>query len=262
MSPPDNRPGIERYAKEAIALALQGQWDEAVTANRAILRLWPEDVEAYNRLGRALVEIGDYTAAREAYGHALKLDPYNNIAKKNLSRLSNLGELVPKGDHRRVVIDIFAEEIAKARVVSLVHIAPKEVMAQMAPGEEVSLRVDGQRLLVTNGNDEYLGEVEAKYELRLARLIGGGNRYVAAINSLRENDVKIVIREVYQHPSQAGRPSFPPKERKDFHPYVRESLLRQRAEEEESSEEIDEIAEVEREGYTVADFYQAPTANE
>jgi tetratricopeptide (TPR) repeat protein len=253
---------IGRYAKEAIALAMQGRWQEAVAANRAILKLSSENVEAYNRLGRALMEIGEYAAAREAYGHALELDPYNNIAKKNLDRLSYLGELAPKGDHHKVVVDIFIEETGKARVVSLVHLAPKDVVARMAPGEEVSLQVEGQRLLVRNGHGEYLGEVEAKYGLRLAKLIKGGNRYIAAINSLGESEVKVIIREIYQHPSQAGRLSFPLKDREGFRPYVRESLLRRRAEEEELAEEIDEVEEAGREGFIVADFYEAPLADE
>lgn len=253
---------IGRYAKEAIALAMQGRWQEAVAANRAILKLSSENVEAYNRLGRALMEIGEYAAAREAYGHALELDPYNNIAKKNLDRLSYLGELAPKGDHHKVVVDIFIEETGKARVVSLVYLAPKDVVARMAPGEEVSLQVEGQRLLVRNGHGEYLGEVEAKYGLRLAKLIRGGNRYIAAINSLGESEVKVIIREIYQHPSQAGRLSFPLKDREGFRPYVRESLLRRRAEEEEPAEEIDEIEEAGREGFIVADFYEAPLADE
>lgn len=253
---------IGRYAKEAIALAMQGRWQEAVAANRAILKLSSENVEAYNRLGRALMEIGEYAAAREAYGHALELDPYNNIAKKNLDRLSYLGELAPKGDHHKVVVDIFIEETGKARVVSLVHLAPKDVVARTAPGEEVSLQVEGQRLLVRNGHGEYLGEVEAKYGLRLAKLIKGGNRYIAAINSLGESEVKVIIREIYQHPSQAGRLSFPLKDREGFRPYVRESLLRRRAEEEELAEEIDEVEEAGREGFIVADFYEAPLADE
>jgi tetratricopeptide (TPR) repeat protein len=262
MSAEGSKAEIGRYAKEAIALAMQGRWQEAVAANRAILKLSSENVEAYNRLGRALMEIGEYAAAREAYGHALELDPYNNIAKKNLDRLSYLGELAPKGDHHKVVVDIFIEETGKARVVSLVHLAPKDVVARMAPGEEVSLQAEGQRLLVRNGHGEYLGEVETKYGLRLAKLIRGGNRYIAAINSLGESEVRVIIREIHQHPSQAGRLSFPLKDREGFRPYVRESLLRRRAEEEELAEEIDEVEEAGREGFIVADFYEASVADE
>jgi tetratricopeptide (TPR) repeat protein len=262
LSPQENRAKIERHAKKAIALALQGHWQEAITANRSILELFPEDVETYNRLGRALMEVGEYTPAKEAYKHALELDPHNNIAKKNLDRLAHVRGKARKGDPPKVVVDIFVEETGKARVVKLIHLAPKEVLAQMAPGGEITLYIEGQRLLVKNGRGEYLGEVEPKYGLRLARLTAAGNRYIAAINSLEENEVKVIIREVYQHPSQAGHPSFPLREREGFRPYVRETLLRHRLEDEELSDEADETAEAEREGFTVADFDDSSGAEE
>jgi tetratricopeptide (TPR) repeat protein len=243
---------MERYVKEAVELAIQGRWQEAVAANRAILKLFPDDVETHNRLGRALMEIGDYAAAREAYGHALELDRYNNIAKKNLKRLSELGELAQKENYHKVVIDVFVEETSKARTVSLGKLAPKEVLARMAPGEEISLQVEGERLIAKSAQDEYLGEVEPKYGLRLAKLIKGGNRYTAVITSLEEDELKVLISEIYQHPSQAGRLSFPPKKRERFRPYVKERLLRQRAEEE--ADEDLETAEPEMEGFSEVDF--------
>lgn len=249
MSPQRSNARLEEYAKKAIDLAMQGRWEEAIATNRAILELCPEDVEAHNRLGKALMETGEYAAAREAYGQALELDPYNRIAKRNLKRLSEMGALPPKDDHHKVVADIFVEETSKARVVSLVNLGPREAVAQQAPGEEVSLHAEGRSLTAKNQHGEYLGEVEPKYGLRLAKLIKGGNRYIAVISSLGEklgeNEVKILVREVYQHPNQAGRFSFPLKEKERFRPYVRESLLRQRLEEEESAEEIEEMPGIE-----------------
>jgi tetratricopeptide (TPR) repeat protein len=243
---------MEHYVKEAVGLAIQGRWEEAVVANREILRLFPDDVETYNRLGRALMEIGDYAAAREAYGRALELDSYNNIAKKNLKRLSELGQPAQKEKHHKVVVDVFVEETSKARTTSLVKLAPRDVLARMAPGEEISLQVEEQQLIAKSAQDEYLGEVEPKYGLRLAKLIKGGNRYTAVITNLGEGKLKVLISEVYQHPSQTGRLSFPPKKREGFRPYVKERLLRQRAEEE--TDEDLEAAEPEMEGFSEVDF--------
>jgi hypothetical protein len=262
VSTEERKPDIERYAKEAIDLALKGQWKEAVAANRKILETFPDDVESHNRLGRALMEIGEYGKAKDAYKRALELAPHNRIAKKNLERLSYLRKQAPKGANNKVVVDIFVEETGKARVVRLIRLATREILAQMAPGEEVSLHIEGQRLLTQSSRGEYLGEVEPKYGSRLVKLMLGGNRYVAAINSLGEHEAKVIIREVYQDPAQAGHPSFPLREREGFRPYVRESLLRQRFEEEELSEDVDETAEAEREGFTVADFYDSSNENE
>jgi len=248
MFPQDGREKLDQYARQAVDLALQGRWQDAVDANKAILELSPDDVEAHNRLGRALLETGEYAAAKQAYARALEIDPYNAIARKNVKRLSELGETAPKDDRRKVVTDIFVEETSKARVVSLVNLGPREVLARKTPGEEVSLQVKGDSLTAQSDADEYLGEVDPKYGMRLAKLIRGGNQYIAAIKSLgsdpQEDEVKILVREVYQHPSQARRPSFPLQKRERFRPYVRESLLRQRLEEE-SGEDADESPEME-----------------
>src|SRR5512146_1490825 len=87
----------KHWVDQAIALAMQNKWEEAVGGNQTILDLYPNDVDAYNRLGRALTELGRYGEAREAYSKAVKIDPLNAIAQKNLSRLSALSvQTAPK----------------------------------------------------------------------------------------------------------------------------------------------------------------------
>ncbi len=224
----DERTKIQhQYTKKAINLAVQGQWEEAIAVNQAILELFPDDAESYNRLGKALLKLGEYAKAKEAYGRALELNPRNSIARKNLARLSHLSKssAAPKGDHHKISLDLFIEETGKSGLVKLVHLAPKEIIAEMATGDEVYLQVKGQKLLVQNEHGEYLGEVKSKYGMRLAKLIEGGNKYIAAINSLGENEVKVSIRETYRHPSQAGRLSFPLAGKRAFPIYVGEELL-------------------------------------
>src|SRR4030043_1367372 len=81
-----------KASQEAIALAMQSRWQEAITVNQSIIDLFPTDIDAYNRLGRAYTELGEFAKAKEAYSKALELDPSNTIASKNLSRLSLLQE--------------------------------------------------------------------------------------------------------------------------------------------------------------------------
>ena len=95
-------------SKQAISLAMEGRWQESVEVNKAIIESFPNDVDAYNRLGKAYVELGEYASAKEAYTKAVGLDHYNNIAKKNLARLELLGSEAAKptagervGVHRR-----------------------------------------------------------------------------------------------------------------------------------------------------------------
>jgi len=53
-------------SKEAITLALQGQWKEAIAINLTLIEKFPSDVEALNRLGRAYMELGEYKEAEGA----------------------------------------------------------------------------------------------------------------------------------------------------------------------------------------------------
>ena len=70
-------------SRGAIALAMQGRWREAVAANKSLLESFPNDADAYNRLGRAYMELGEYALARQAYQKSIEIDPYNAIAEKN-----------------------------------------------------------------------------------------------------------------------------------------------------------------------------------
>src|SRR5437879_12470566 len=79
-----------QYAEHAIQLALQGQWSEAAQLNREIVESFPTDVDAFNRLGKAMTELGRYGEARGAYMKALEIDQLNSIARKNLTRLATL----------------------------------------------------------------------------------------------------------------------------------------------------------------------------
>src|SRR3954462_12686285 len=79
-------------SEQAIQLALESKWEEAANLNRTILAAHPADVEAWNRLGKSLLELGRFREARDAYGKSVQLDPVNTIAKRNLDRLSTLVE--------------------------------------------------------------------------------------------------------------------------------------------------------------------------
>lgn len=209
-------------SKQAIALAMEGRWQEAVAANKSLIEGFPNDVDAYNRLGRAHIELGEYSLAREAYERGLEVDPYNTIAKKNLNRLSLLGETVVDSEAGldKVEPQQFIEEVGKAGVVNLRRLAPPEILAKTVAGGRVNLKIEGSRLTVENSRGEYLGQVETRHGQRLIKLMQGGNKYTAAIINLTDEAVTVIIREVYQHRSQAGQPSFPSRGPEGFRPYA------------------------------------------
>jgi hypothetical protein len=232
----------QQRSKDAIDLAMQARWREAVDVNRQIIEAFPEDVDTFNRLGRAYMELGQYAQARDSYQQAVKIDPYNAIAARNLRRLNDLKDTkaaVVETD--RVEPQQFIEEIGKAGVVALYDMVPKEARAHMVAGDKAYLKIEGPALVVDGSRGEYLGKVDQKFAPRLIRLILGGNQYSASVVKSAAESMTVIIRETFQHPSQAGKLSFPPKGMEEFRPYGSDKLLKLETEE----------GEEEDSGYTI-----------
>lgn len=230
-------------SEQAIKLAMQSRWEEAVTVNLSILELTNQrDGDAFNRLGRALMALGRYRDAREAYSRALKLDPTNQIARKNLATLEKKAEdeaPVPAVARDYVDPKLFVEETGKTGITALQR-PNKGALAHMTAGERVHLRRDGNVLLAENGAGELLGQIEPRIAFRLLRLMQGGNEYAAAISQLGNETARVIIKETFQHASQAGRPSFPSAGLDGTpRPYTREGLVHYDDEDEEVIEEIE-----------------------
>jgi len=246
--------------QEAIRMATENRWHEAVAANKSIIEVFPTDVDAYNRLGRAHMELGDLQKAKEAYSKALELSPINSIARKNLDRLSLLkGVKITNTKREKAKPSDFIADVGKYGIVNLLELAPQAVLVKMVPGEKVFLDIRNQDAMVKNDRGEWLGIIEPEHGLRLAKLIKGGNKYIAAIVSLDHEKVKVIIRETFQHPSQAGKLSFPIRVTEAYPAHVKDNLLRHSAGEEEGLDEADygeaEDTETVPEGFSIYEGY-------
>ncbi len=238
---PEERARQQRQLTEqAINLALESKWEEAAATNRQLLSLFPRDLSTLNRLGKALSELGQYTDARQAYSDALEVDPTNNIARKNLDRLATLGDgaAAPRASHERMDPRLFIEETGKTGFTQLLDVASKQTIGLLTAGDQVYLSRDGAMLWVLNADRERIGRVEPRLASRLITFMEGGNQYAAGITELRDHDVRIIIRETFQHPSQFGKVSFPAKGGGEtVRAYTKESLVRHNDEEDEYNED-------------------------
>ena len=233
----------KQRSEQAIRLAMQSRWEEAVSVNLAILEMTSQrDGDAFNRLGRALMALGKYKEAREAYGRALKLDPTNQIAKKNIAALEKKAEIESDaGAAPRDKVDpkLFVEETGKTGLTVLQR-PRKDALSHMIPGERVHLQPDGNLLLATNAAGDALGQIEPRIALRLINLMKGGNEYAAAISQLGSDTARIIIKETLQSAANSGRLSFPPAGVDGTpRPYTREGLIRYVDEDEEILEEVE-----------------------
>jgi tetratricopeptide (TPR) repeat protein len=236
-------------AEQAIQLALESKWEEAAVLNRNLLSTHPSDVDAWNRLGKSLLELGRYRDASDAYGKALDLDPVNSIAKRNIERLSAIkdAEQPRRADAvAKVAQDLFIEEVGKSGT-SVLRGVPTAAMVGLTAGDEVYLKPGDTLINVETIQGEVIGNIEAKLGLRLLRLIKGGNRYAAAVKSISgDSDVELIIKEVYRDPSQT-KLSFPAVGGEGIRPYIKESLLRLNADDDDDDEVEAEIDDWEAE---------------
>lgn len=205
-----------RLQDRAIEVASRNRWADAVDVNRQLLQLG-DDGDAFNRLGKAYFELGQFEQAREAYGSALRLAPANIIARKNYDRLEGLlaraiaPQVADRTGRELVDLRLFITETGKTAVTALVDLQRGPELDAVVTGEKVELKLEGRHILVIDANGNVLGRIEPKLAQRLTDLMNGGNRYIAAVVQADPKQLRVLIREIYQDPSQRGRISFPGK---------------------------------------------------
>lgn len=224
-----------QLGEEARRAAFEGNWEDAIIINQQIIERFQKDAEAFNRLGRAYLSLGNLDDAKDAYSKALRADPANLIARRNLQRLEILrghsgkpsADVTRPGPMPRTTA--FLEEVGKTWVDELVNPGELQILADVSPGEELSLSEEDGRLVARRASDDRLGEVEPKTGHHVLELMGSGNRYEMFALGLSGHTLRTILREVFRDPSVATVVSFP--RQITSRAYLRDrDLLRQRDE--------------------------------
>ena len=240
-----------QLADIAIGQATRGEWQAAVETNQQIIELGG-DVDAYNRLGKALSELDRHPEALEAYQAALEREKTNRIAERNIERLEALltAADAARGDRHaaRAPAALFIEEMGKTGSARLINLAPAKQLAPLSPGDAIELRAADEEL-EARVRGLKVGQVEPRVANRLLKLMAKGNRYEAALTTIRDDDLRLIIREVFADPANFGTVSFPGAaagRTGDVRPYMKGTALRYDDEEEseESEEEPEEVEEL------------------
>lgn len=214
--------------QEALTASLDHRWDDAIALNDEILDRFPRDAEALNRKGRAYMELGQLADSRESYSEALKADPANMIARRNLQRLETIyqadgaDETAPPRSQNIPRANVFIEEIGKTWIDDLAHPAGNEVLALISPGDALTLVVEGERLFVHTLDNVRLGQIDQSIGSRMARFIEIGHEFEVFALGQTMNSLRIIIREIASVEESEGKMTFP---RQDL---MNQTLMRER----------------------------------
>lgn len=208
-------------AQSAIAAALKGNWKEAEELNRRILISDPQNKEALNRLARTYLELGKHAKALANYKKVLKLDPYNPIAQKAISRLSLFGENIDKISAHTSVrpipsADLFIEEPGKTKTATLIHLGDILVISQLDTGEPVKLVTHAHRVSVETESGKYIGRLPDDLSHRIIMFTRGGNSYSCFIRSASPEIIRVFIKEAQRSKQFKDMASFPVNEKPGY----------------------------------------------
>lgn len=238
----------KQTADQAVKLAVNGRWLEAANLNRDYLRMFGEDADTQNRLGKALSELGQIAEARDSYAKALALDPSNTIARRNLDRLAAIKDVAVAAAPSQLDTRLFVEETGTAAVAKL-QATSKDAIALLDAGDLVELETQGNAVNVLTVSGVYVGMVEPRIGLRLSKMMAAGNQYSAAIVTTA-GDVKVMLRETLKHPSMIDKVSFPTSRTSDVRAYTRKGLLRRDDEDEVEYGDDEYVEEESDEGWS------------
>jgi hypothetical protein len=195
--------------ESAIDAALKQNWSLAVSINQELLKFAPENIDVLNRLGFALMQLGKYPDSKKIFLHVKELDPYNQIAIKNLTKLQMM-----KSDNQDKIRSgfisplNFLEDPGKTKVAQCVNIAPIQVTSSVHCGQEVFMKVKNHSIEIRDDSNRYLGALPDDLSFKLMKLLEGNNKYSVIIKGVDKSSLTVIVREIERGKKFANQPSF------------------------------------------------------
>ena len=203
---------------KAIQAMLLGDWENATSLNKTLIKENPKDIDALNRLAYVFTILGKIKDAKFIYRKVLKIDILNQIAIRNMKKLTDLGpkQITKSLSSVKGVNNAFLEETGKTKIISLVNIAQPKIITLLTTSQPVMITIKRSKIFVQNQNKQYLGVLPDDIGRKLIRLIKGGNTYTAYIKSATQHNVCVFIKETKRASKYKNQPSFPQTQDQDL----------------------------------------------
>jgi tetratricopeptide (TPR) repeat protein len=192
----------------AIIKAINHNWEEAIEVNQQILDREPQDVDALNRLAQAYFQLDDLKSSIATYKTVLEIDPLNPIAKRKLQQLKSItSNPNGKSDKHSLKNIGFIEEPGKTKVVSLVRIGEKNIIAQIQPCTKLKMNIRMQTVCLYH-EESYIGRLPDDISRRLIWLYKRDNRYSIHVKAISKEKITVFIKETKRSYQNKLLPSF------------------------------------------------------
>lgn len=195
---------------QAIQAALQGNWDEAISQNLALLKESPNDTDTLNRIAFAYTITGKLKEAKETYRRVLTLDNKNPIALKNLQRLIDMAASDTKQRSYKInnLASLFLEEQGKTKVIDLINIADKKIIAHQRTGDILTLTPKRFKIFLYDMQKQYVGMLPDDIGRRIIEFINGNYTFTAYIKYAQGTKVTVFVKEINRSNNLHNQPTF------------------------------------------------------
>jgi len=195
----------------AIKLALDNNWDEAILVNKEILTESPRDIDSLKRLAYAYMQSGNFADANETYNAIIDLDSTNPIATKNLKKLLALSQQkngVTTSSHINHMDNVFIQEAGKTKTVDLTNVADKKTLMSLQHGDDIQLIIKRSKIFALTSDKTFIGMLPDSVGIRLIGFMKGGNEYQACIKGVDDKNVTVFIKETKRAKKYINQSSF------------------------------------------------------
>lgn len=200
-------PDVTREA--AIDAALKQNWPLAIKINNELLKNNKTDINLLNRLGFAYLQNGQFTQSKKIFQKVTKLDPYNQIANKNLKKLLTIKRKDLESNQASQLSPLmFLEDPGKTKIAICINLAPNTLLSTLCAGQEVKMIAKKHTVEIRDLKNVYLGALPDDMSFKLIKFLAGGNVYKVLIKSVGKNNLVVFIRELERGRKFRHQPSF------------------------------------------------------